>query len=560
MKTKSKLSAYILRSSAGALLFLCAIAALSIANSQDESLDKSPGVTNLGKGKTAPISSSPATPTGPGWSVINQPSAGFLHAVTCVLSSDCWAVGYDGSGTTLAEHWDGASWSIVPSPNPGSGGPWYFDSVTCVSSSDCWAVGPALIEHWDGTLWQIVPFQNPDNNITFDGVTCVSSSDCWAVGVVSPTAQSHFTLIEHWDGSSWEIVPSPPTNGNAVLSSVACVSGSDCWAVGTNSLYVDPTLIEHWDGASWSVFSSPNTMSLQHPLNSVACSSASECWAVGFYDANSTDQTLIVRWDGSSWQIVSSANNTDGANFLFSVTCASASDCWAVGYTDGTPNGPVTLFEHWDGTSWQLVNSPPNAYPWYGVTCASGSECWAVGTQIEEYSPTIPPLIALGSRKVHGGTGTFDINLPITGNAGIECRSPGHTGTTGSDYEIVFTFVNDVSSCGTTDIGSLRSGPNSNQCTVDLTSVPNAQYTTVNLSGVLDSENNTGNVAATMGVLIGDTNGNRAVNAADVAQTKGRLGQSVGATNFRSDVNANGTINSADMAIVKQKNGTSLPP
>jgi hypothetical protein len=63
-----------------------------------------------------------------------------------------------------------------------------------------------------------------------------------------------------------------------------------------------------------------------------------------------------------------------------------------------------------------------------------------------------------------------------------------------------------------------------------------------------------------MGILRGDTNGNRTVNAADVAQTKGRLGQPVDATNFRSDINANGSINAADTAIVKQNSGTSLPP
>jgi len=49
-----------------------------------------------------------------------------------------------------------------------------------------------------------------------------------------------------------------------------------------------------------------------------------------------------------------------------------------------------------------------------------------------------------------------------------------------------------------------------------------------------------------MGVLAGDTNANRTVNAADVAQTKARLGQAVAGTNFRSDVNANGAINAAD--------------
>jgi len=51
-----------------------------------------------------------------------------------------------------------------------------------------------------------------------------------------------------------------------------------------------------------------------------------------------------------------------------------------------------------------------------------------------------------------------------------------------------------------------------------------------------------------------------AVNSADVAQTKSRIGQPIDGANFRSDVNANGVINSADIANVKSNIGTALPP
>jgi len=62
-----------------------------------------------------------------------------------------------------------------------------------------------------------------------------------------------------------------------------------------------------------------------------------------------------------------------------------------------------------------------------------------------------------------------------------------------------------------------------------------------------------------MSILIGDTNANATVNAADVAQTKSRLGHTVDATNFRSDVIANGSINDGDVAIIKANLGTGLP-
>ena len=45
------------------------------------------------------------------------------------------------------------------------------------------------------------------------------------------------------------------------------------------------------------------------------------------------------------------------------------------------------------------------------------------------------------SRKIHGAGGpAFDINLPLTGAPGIECRSGGANG----DYQVVFNFAGAV--------------------------------------------------------------------------------------------------------------------
>jgi uncharacterized MnhB-related membrane protein len=62
-----------------------------------------------------------------------------------------------------------------------------------------------------------------------------------------------------------------------------------------------------------------------------------------------------------------------------------------------------------------------------------------------------------------------------------------------------------------------------------------------------------------MGVLIGDVNGNGAVNASDVALAKSRIGQPVNPATFRSDTNADGSINATDVALVKSAVGTGLP-
>lgn len=169
------------------------------------------------------------------------------------------------------------------------------------------------------------------------------------------------------------------------------------------------------------------------------------------------------------------------------------------------------------------------------------------------------------ARKTHGGAGTFDINLPLSGLAGVECRS-------GSIYNVVFTFASTLTSVGSvsaTATGMIQPGPSSGMIDpndahnyiANLTMLPNAQYITVTLSNVNDSDGNVASaVPAVMGLLIGDANSNRSVNASDVSQTKSRIGQAVTGTNFRSDVNANGGINAGDVSQTKINVGTALPP
>ena len=79
------------------------------------------------------------------------------------------------------------------------------------------------------------------------------------------------------------------------------------------------------------------------------------------------------------------------------------------------------------------------------------------------------------SRKTHGASGTFDIDLPLTGVVGVECRSGGAT----NDYQVVVTFASPVtfSSAAVNDgAGAVEStsGNGTNTVTVNLTSVTNA--------------------------------------------------------------------------------------
>jgi hypothetical protein len=93
---------------------------------------------------------------------------------------------------------------------------------------------------------------------------------------------------------------------------------------------------------------------------------------------------------------------------------------------------------------------------------------------------------------------------------------------------------------------------------VNCTGVPNAQDIAITLTSVSDGTNS-GNVSIPMGVLVGDTTNNRAVNSSDISQTQSQSGQPVTSNNFREDVTVNGLINSSDISLVQAQSGTALP-
>jgi hypothetical protein len=261
---------------------------------------------------------------GAAWTQVPSPSQpdtiNVLSGIAVVNANDIWAVGEYSGSLTLIEHWDGVQWSIVPSPNPSSLPYNYLYGVTALASNNVWAVGSyavsgtsprTLVIHWDGTSWSVVPSPNQDGTNGYSGysltnvlrsVAAVSADDIWAVGSYGTTS-----LIEHWNGSAWSIVPNPNVQSQEnYLESVAPVAANDVWAVGySQTVLTDPTgeyqeyypstLIEHWNGAYWSIISSPNPSTVpDNQLFGVAVVSPNEAWAVGDYDSNTLTEHYTV--------------------------------------------------------------------------------------------------------------------------------------------------------------------------------------------------------------------------------------------------------------------------
>jgi hypothetical protein len=328
-----------------------------------------------------------------------------LEAVSCSSATACTAVGYYRNTTgmsTLAERWNGITWSLQTTPNPASISS-QLDSVSCGSAGACVAVGVyeasvtsslTLAEVWNGAAWSIKSTINPPGSSPYGaslaGVSCSSARACIAVGGFSYVT-GEVALTEAWNGTTWNALTdvNPAGSSATELEAVSCRSAAACTAVGVslNSSSGDEvTLAEVWNGADWSAEATPNPRGATEGIMlGVSCRSALACTAVGRFSKGSGLFTLAETWNGTTWAIHRtpvSPGTTDSA--LDGVSCGSVSVCSAVGFFD-TASGALPRVEAWNGTAWTVQSAPNPAGPpadsdLDAVSCSSAIACTAVGS------------------------------------------------------------------------------------------------------------------------------------------------------------------------------------
>jgi len=328
------------------------------------------------------------------WTGVPAPNQGAvansLNGVTALSPCNVWAVGYyqdavNGARLSLAEHWNGSSWSISLPPGPDSNTN-ILNAVSASSLDHVWAVGQtgiaSYIVRWNGSIWAQVPSPSPgnlDNNL--HGVAAISGTSAWAVGQYSSGTGSN-VLVLRWNGSKWMQTPAPSPGSNSELEGVAGLSPRNVWAVGGFSTSKgSKTLIEHWNGTTWAQVPSPNPRDLNGDiiLDGVAATSASNVWAVGAYAGGGRLKTLVEHWNGRVWKIVPSPS-AGSFSALASVTTASARNAWAVGDSI-SQSKRKTLILHWNGRAWNRVASPSpgGSSELLGVAATVHQGVWAVG-------------------------------------------------------------------------------------------------------------------------------------------------------------------------------------
>jgi len=190
---------------------------------------------------------------GTAWNVIPSPNpvgtSITLNAVSALTTNQAWAVGnyVDSSGQTqtLIEKWNGKEWKIIPSPNVSGASSNVLNGLSSTNGAKyLWAVGSysmtgqdsnTLVEHWDGTSWTIVPSPNVGNSALY-AVSEINTGNSWALGYSTNKQGVMQTLAEQWNGTSWNVTFSP-NQGHGNNSFRAIAHNFDHYALWTVGSY-----------------------------------------------------------------------------------------------------------------------------------------------------------------------------------------------------------------------------------------------------------------------------------------------------------------------------------
>lgn len=295
------------------------------------------------------------------------PSKDFdLAAVWSFAPNDAIAV-----GTSGMLHWDGKTWSVVPSADGGVA----FEGLSSVWASgpnDVWAVAQGQRRVVHGTraaagaafAWTA---SEADGGPTRDLVTGAAPGEVWTAGIEedgTPTIE-HGVVVDGGAPSFTQLaIPDSPFSLNDVFVSASgelWVAGSSTaavvlhaqkkanayvwdtslttegqpftnfpsiWGTASNDIWVLGAKADHYHrgplpdgGAGWSPI--PNQAAVA--LTSVWGTGKNDVWAVGYFGA-------VRHWDGTSWTVSQIAvGGTPIYEMLASVHGSSADDIWAVG-------------------------------------------------------------------------------------------------------------------------------------------------------------------------------------------------------------------------------------
>lgn len=311
-----------------------------------------------------------------------------MNGVAMIASNNGWIVGNAGT----VEHFDGSSWSLIPSGTISDLFGISFGPPGAPNANAGFAVGgsggTAMALFWSGVSWfpTTTGLSAPDAQ-KLSSVSALSPSDAWAVDSISGA-------FWHWSGTAgmgggWDKISSASSG----LNSVFMTSATDGWAIGVGGT------IYHYTGGGWTLFTT-----VGQTLNSVFMLNQNEGWAVG-------NGGVIYHYSSGIWigPVSPAPTNQD----LKSVFLVSQTEGWAVG-----ASGVVLHYSNgaWSAVPSNLLATTQNL----NAVSFSGGTGWAVGD--------VGTIISLGAPTPQGvPAATFESVYLSSSNEGwiVGCSTGG---------------------------------------------------------------------------------------------------------------------------------------
>lgn len=176
----------------------------------------------------------------------------YIPAISGTGPDDLWAVGYasesyysvyvtfhDVTTSMFIAHWDGHAWSQMPGPPVDATAAVLYD-VKALAPDDVWAVGATvqgccyyrtLVLHWDGSSWSVVPSFSEGSGGRLLGIDALPGGDLWTAGSYSADNRMQ-ALAERYMGDCPEPEPAPTCSitfsdvppDNTFYNSVRCIA------------------------------------------------------------------------------------------------------------------------------------------------------------------------------------------------------------------------------------------------------------------------------------------------------------------------------------------------
>jgi hypothetical protein len=258
----------------------------------------------------------------------------------------------------LIEVWHAGKWTIARTPQPGSVRDMMF-AASALSPSNVWAVGDregadnvfeTLAEHWNGRRWSVVPTPDPGSTGNhLYGVDAVAPNDVWAVGQRLGASAPDQGLVEHWNGRRWSVVSIPVSTVASVLLDGVTVSRGQVWVDGeSDSPAAGRPLIEHLQNGHWSIANLSGAGSVWSNLYGLAVAQGS-VWAVGTFVNVTTDnnQVLVLRGVGNRFTVSNAPNAGEpGGSDIPGGIAAIGGHLWIAGTYNTATSNALPLIEH----------------------------------------------------------------------------------------------------------------------------------------------------------------------------------------------------------------------